>query len=99
MPTVTETLQAVRASANVNAAALASVRAEAAAALVSIETWQNSPSKGLVRDQVARLLAAYDDAQRQALRLAGLSSNALNTSATLTPDPVPAPVSWSTAAF
>lgn len=99
MPTVTETLQAVRAAATANSAALASVKAEGLARLVEVNAFPNSPSKGVVRDQLTRLLANYETARVSAQRLIAGTTSALNAAGTVTPDPVPSPTNWSTAAF
>jgi hypothetical protein len=97
MPTPSETLHAIRGAANANSAALASVRAELPAWLAEVETWSATSNKGSLRDQLQRVNAAYEEARKQALRLAMLATHAIDQIGTGgDPDALPPAAPWST---
>lgn len=97
MPTPTETLQAVRDAADVNVAALDSVKAEAGVFALEVETWPNAPSKGYMRDQLHRLQACYDRAKDCALSTSDMATRVIALlGADPGPGPGPGPIHWST---
>lgn len=95
MPTPTETLQAIRAEATVNAAALASVRTQLAGRVTAIEAWLPTTMKGIARDAAVRALANYDAAIVAVQRLRTTAHQALGSLGT-GGDPVPPAITWST---
>lgn len=97
MPTPSETLSAIRGAAELNAAALSSISAEIQPWLAEVEAWRASTNKGLLRDQLNRLLVAYGDAEKQAERLVALATQAIDQLGTGgDPDTMPPSVPWST---
>lgn len=97
MPTPSETLHAIRGAADVNAAALASIDGEIPAWLTEVEAWLPTTTKGLLRDQLLRVSAAYREAQAAALRLSSIATSGINMLGTGgDPDILPPTVPWST---
>jgi hypothetical protein len=97
MPTPSQTLHAIRGAANVNAAALETVGSQIPAWRAEVEAWLATPNKGLIRDQLGRVQAAYLEAERQAERLALMATQAIDTLGTGgDPDELPPSVPWST---
>lgn len=97
MPLPAETLAAIRGAAEVNAAALASISAEIPAWMAQVEAWNPMLSKGLLRDQLARVLAAYERARDQALLLDHLAQQAQDMIGSGgDPSTLPPSVPWST---
>jgi hypothetical protein len=97
MPTPSETLSAIRGAAELNAAALSSISAQIPPWLAEVETWRASANKGMLRDQLDRVLVAYSAAEKQAERLVALATQALDQLGTGgDPDTMPPSVPWST---
>lgn len=97
MPTPVETLQAIRAAADVNADALASVADQLDLQLIDVETWPNSPSKGFMRDQLRRLKACFDRSRVCAEAAASMATRVMALiGVDPGPGPDPAPNTWST---
>jgi len=100
MPTPTETLQAIRDAANVNAAALASVQDQVQDQQAAVRLWANSPSRGAMLDQLGRVEAQYRQAEQAALDTASMATR-LITMFGQDPGngPGPAPTTWSTGSW
>jgi hypothetical protein len=97
MPTPSETLHAIRGAAEVNGSALASIKSEIPAFLALVEAWLPTTTKGLVRDQLARLEASYGKAGIEAARLVQMTTQAIDQLGTGgDPDDMPPSVPWST---
>lgn len=97
MPTPTETLQAVRSAADVNAEALESVQAQVAVQLLEVEGWPASPSKGYMRDQLRRLKACYHRSRECAVTTSEIATRVLALlGSDPGPGPAPPPNTWST---
>lgn len=97
MPTPSETLHAIRGAAEVNAAALSSIQVAIPGYLADVEAWNPTTNKGLIRDQLARVEAAYGKAGAEAARLTLLATQAIDQLGTGgDPDELPPSVPWST---
>lgn len=97
MPTPSETLHAIRGAADVNGAALSSVKAEIVAFSADVETWNPTTNKGFIRDQLARVENALARAQDEEARLSQMATQAIDQIGTGgDPDILPPSVPWST---
>lgn len=97
MPTPSDTLHAIKGAAEVNSAAFASIKAEIPGWLTAIEAWTPTITKGLLRDELARLQAAYAEAQKQAARVIALTAQGIAQLGTGgDPSILPPSVPWST---
>lgn len=99
MPTIAETVQGLRGEATANQLALESVRLQVLTRLAEVESWAASPNKGIIRDALARMAGEFEAARKIAASTTTIATRVLDSMGTVTPDPVPAPTTWSTGAW
>jgi hypothetical protein len=97
MPTPSDTLHAIRGAAEVNSAALSSIRDEIPGWSTLVDAWNPTTTKGILRDQLARAMAAYERARLEAEKLRLITTQAIDLLGTGgDPDALPPSVPWST---
>ncbi len=94
-----DAVREIRAAAQTNAAALRSVSAQVTGQIAHVELFPNTPSKGRLRDGLARLKARYEGTAALNDRMVALSTVVLDMLGSESPpdeDPAPPPTTWST---